>query len=268
MKSLNIIGCGKLGKVIGKLLSNYFTINCVYNRTEKAANESVNYIGAGKAISSINELTVADFYFFACSDDVIEDLSSAVANNISVENSIAWHSSGAKSSRILDKRFSMRASIHPNASISAENFCFEVLRGVFCGVEGDDQAVEFLSGIFRDLGVRVIEIDSEKKVLYHAGAVFASNFIPQLVEAALQCYEKAGINREVGIMILQPLVESTVKNVVELTPRLAQTGPASRGDFKTVQLHESALIEELPHFAEIYWKLSEQISNQQIYQKK
>ena len=75
MLKLSIIGCGSVAKTMAHLWhqSNSVEILDVVNRSQTSANESVQFIGAGKALSSTNDLRKADIFVIGCADDHIED---------------------------------------------------------------------------------------------------------------------------------------------------------------------------------------------------
>jgi predicted short-subunit dehydrogenase-like oxidoreductase (DUF2520 family) len=88
---------------------------------------------------------------------------------------------------------------------------------------------------FERIGAKVFDIISGMKPIYHAGGVFACNYLAALVEAALRAHEKAGIPRAASLAALEPLVRETVDAIFEVGPARALTGPISRGDVATVR---------------------------------
>jgi len=90
------------------------------------------------------------------------------------------------------------------------------------------------------------------KPLYHAGAVFASNYIVALFHAAERLFEAAGVPREAGRAALARLAEGTLENLKAEGPEGALTGPVERGDEGTVARHLEALRRARPELAEAY----------------
>jgi predicted short-subunit dehydrogenase-like oxidoreductase (DUF2520 family) len=93
------------------------------------------------------------------------------------------------------------------------------------------------------LGLQPFELADSSRTLYHAGAVFASNYVVTLQRAASLLFESAGVPPEA----LEPLMRRTIENGFELT------GPISRGDWATVAAHRAAIHEhraELDHLYE------------------
>lgn len=81
MKTLNIIGCGQLGRTLGKLWhgANFFEIQDVLNRSNHSASEAVSFMGTGRAVENLMDLRRSDLVMIATSDSTIE----AYANSLS-----------------------------------------------------------------------------------------------------------------------------------------------------------------------------------------
>jgi len=84
------------------------------------------------------------------------------------------------------------------------------------------------------LNLKPFDLDEDKRVLYHAGATMASNFLVTLYRASRQLVEAAGAPPE-GLLTL---MRRTIDNGFELT------GPISRGDWATVEAHLAAIHEQ------------------------
>ena len=90
-----------------------------------------------------------------------------------------------------------------------------------------------------DLGARPFRLPDERKPLYHAAAVFASNYVVAVLALAEDLFRLAGL--EDPAPLAMPLVRSSVDNVERLGPAVALTGPAVRGDAGTVESNLEAL---------------------------
>ncbi len=96
------------------------------------------------------------------------------------------------------------------------------------------------------LGLRPFELADSARTLYHAGAVFVSNYLVTLHRAASLLFESAGAPPEA----LEPLLRGTIENGFELT------GPISRGDWETVDAHRAAIHAARPELADLYETLA------------
>ena len=92
-----------------------------------------------------------------------------------------------------------------------------------------------------DIGGVPVEIEADRKTLYHAAACIACNYLATLQEAAIATAVLAGIGAEPARQALGPLVAATVDNVMSLGASKALTGPIARGDKQTIVRHLQAL---------------------------
>ena len=102
-------------------------------------------------------------------------------------------------------------------------------------------------------GARFAEIAPQQKVLYHAAAVFGSNYVAALLDIA----EKL-IGIEHAREDLAALAESAIDNWKEHTDWRRFTGPAARGEREVMDRHMAALQGD-PRLAELYRLLAERI---------
>jgi predicted short-subunit dehydrogenase-like oxidoreductase (DUF2520 family) len=116
--------------------------------------------------------------------------------------------------------------------------------------DGASAAVTAESGDARERGrwlagclnLKPFDLDEDHRVLYHAGATMASNFLVTLYRASRQLVEAAGAPSE-GLL---PLMRQTIDNGFELT------GPIARGDWATVEAHLAAIHEHAPEIEDLY----------------
>jgi predicted short-subunit dehydrogenase-like oxidoreductase (DUF2520 family) len=119
----------------------------------------------------------------------------------------------------------------------------EQLDGAWAAVTAEtDAARERARWLAGRLGVRPFDIRDESRVLYHAGAAMASNFLVTLYRAASRLLESAGAPPEA----LLPLMRRTIDNGFELT------GPIARGDWTTVDAHLAAIHQAAPDLEALY----------------
>jgi predicted short-subunit dehydrogenase-like oxidoreductase (DUF2520 family) len=106
-----------------------------------------------------------------------------------------------------------------------------------------------------DAGGRPFRLADEVKPLYHAAAVFASNYLVTVTALAHELERAAGV--EEAAAILAPLQEATLANVERVGPAEALTGPAVRGDAGTVERNLEALSEHAPEAVAPYVALAD-----------
>jgi len=263
MKKLNVIGAGRVGKTLANLFvaNQALTIGDVFDTDESRAKQAVEFIGGGSAVVDIAQIRPADIWLISVPDTHIASVAVQLSDQCAgVQDSIAVHSSGALSAEALAPLRAKRcaiASAHPVLSFADPGSAIFQFEGTPCGLEGDERARAVWGEALSGVGARCFNIRSEKKKLYHAAAVFASNFLPVLSAISLELWNEAGIPQELGETMLRTLARNSVGNLVALGPRDALTGPASRGDTTVVCEQARALAKWDTKTSEAYQVLSE-----------
>ena len=256
--TLNIIGAGKVGKVLGLQFFRHhvFTVQDVMNSAIQSSNSACQFIGAGTPVSDFSALRPADIYLIAVPDDQIRICSLQLQQQHLIQpSSIMFHCSGALGSDQLELKRGA-ASLHPMRSFADPALVAEQFSGTICTLEGDDYAKRVLSHAFNQIGAQVVSIKLESKTLYHAAAVFAGNYVVTLMDAALQTLEAAGISGDMASKMMEPLASEALHNAFRLGTREALTGPIARGDQNTVVRHEAALNHWNGNMAGLYRELA------------
>jgi len=181
-------------------------------------------------------IETADLVLLCVPDRVIHE----VAERIPVGPWIA-HMSGASPLSALDPH-TRRFGLHPLQTFRRDGGATQ-LDGAWGAVtaESDDARVRS-RWLAETLGLRPFDLHEDGRVLYHAGATVASNFLVTLYRAARRLVETAGAPPEA----LLPLMRRTMDNGFELT------GPIARGDWATVEAHLAAIHQQAPDIEELY----------------
>jgi predicted short-subunit dehydrogenase-like oxidoreductase (DUF2520 family) len=212
--------------------------------------DSVTVIGAGRVGSAVSARLAergvearddADLVLLCVPDDAI----AACARSLEPGPWVV-HVSGATPLAALDPHV-RRFSVHPLQTFTLRRGA-EQLDGAWAAVtaeSGEARAAGF--ALAELLGLRAFELADSERVLYHAGAAIASNFLVTLHRAASRLFERAGAPPEA----LVPLMTRTIENGFELT------GPIARGDLGTVDAHVRAIRAEAPELERLYLTLAE-----------
>jgi predicted short-subunit dehydrogenase-like oxidoreductase (DUF2520 family) len=152
------------------------------------------------------------------------------------------HVSGATPLAALEPH-ERRFSLHPLQTFDRSGDPAQ-LEGVWAAISGDsEEALAVARELAEKLGLQPFELADGNRTLYHAGAVFASNYLVTLQRAAV----RLGVPAE-GLV---PLMRGTIDHGFELT------GPIARGDWATVEAHEQAIRERHPELEQLYETLAE-----------
>jgi predicted short-subunit dehydrogenase-like oxidoreductase (DUF2520 family) len=213
--------------------------------------DTVNVIGTGRVGSAMSarlrergvavHADAAELVLLCVPDGAIADVASSIPSGPWVA-----HVSGATPLAALaphERRF----SVHPLQTFTRSRGP-EQLDGAWAAVTAEtDEAHAVATWLAETLGLQPFDLDDSARTLYHAGAVFASNYIVTLHRAAALLFEAAGTPVE-G---LEPLMLRTIENGFELT------GPISRGDWATVEAHRAAIGAQVPQLLHLYEALAE-----------
>ena len=171
---------------------------------------------------------------------------SATAGSLRTGHAWIGHVSGATPLAALaphERRF----SLHPLQTFTRARGP-EQLDGAWAAISGEtEEALAVARGLAKTLGLRPFELADADRTLYHAAAVFASNYLVTLQHAAVRLVGAAGVPAEA----LVPLMTRTIENGFELT------GPIARGDWATVEAHRAAIRAAQPELAHLYETLAE-----------
>jgi predicted short-subunit dehydrogenase-like oxidoreductase (DUF2520 family) len=247
MKSLNIVGAGRVGRTLASLWEekHTFAVQDVLDGTEPGARSAVAFIGDGVPAAGIDKMRQADIWMITTPDREIRATAERVAAaGLLRGGDVVFHCSGSMSSAELEAASAAGAfvaSVHPLKTFAEPRDAVRTFAGTYCAAEGDDPALQVLKPAFERIGGNVSLIDAASKLVYHAASVIVCNYLAALVETGFRCYEKAGIPRDVASAMTQPILRETLENVIQLGTAHALTGPIARGDASVVARHLQAL---------------------------
>jgi len=156
------------------------------------------------------------------------------------------HVSGATPLSSLEPH-NRRFGLHPLQTFTRSRGA-EQIDGAWAAVTAETEEARAGAWWLADrLGLRAFDLSDDRRVLYHAGASVASNFLVTLYRAASRLFERAGAPPEA----LLPLMRRTMDNGFELT------GPIARGDWSTVDAHLDAIRAHAPELEPLYRALAE-----------
>lgn len=263
--SINLVGSGKVGQTLLRLIADTgrYAIGDIYNPRLERAKTAAQFIGAGRAISSLSEMRPADLWIITVPDTKIADLAMELAKELASERgyppSCAVHCSGflpAAAMEPLGLAGWKLASAHPMFSFADPAIGIGKFDGSYCGLEGNAQAIEIIEPLFEAIGGIPFPVTTKGKALCHGAAVFASNLNVVLQMIAQDAWREAGVPDGVINELHAGILRSTTENVLALGPEDALTGPAARNDWSVVEQQHNAIHSWHPEAANAYLMLS------------
>ena len=267
MKTVAIIGAGRIGGAVGQLLARAgYTVTAVAARSSSSAERTRAFIGSGEATTdAVKAAASADIVFITTPDGAIGRVCEAIAAGGGFRRgALVVHVSGAQTIELLASASACgagRAVIHPLQSVPSMDLGVKNLPGSSFRIEADPEALPAARELVAALGGRELSLpawtpDRESAALYHAGAVVVSNFFVALVDFGLQFYQTLGAGREEALTAVLPLIRGTLGNIESAGIPGALTGPIMRGDVQTVRGHLEAMQARAPHLLGLYRALA------------
>jgi predicted short-subunit dehydrogenase-like oxidoreductase (DUF2520 family) len=256
---LNLVGCGRVGKTLARLWHTHgvLEIQDVLTQSAATAQEAVAFIGSGRAVTDLAHMRPADLWMIGTQDQDISRTASQMAAHFAVlasqdqENRVypsagpmVFHGSGALGSGQLAPLQDLRwraASAHCILSFANPDTAARQFSGTGCALEGDTAACTALRTAFTRIGAQCFEVAGTDKLLYHAAAVFATNFLPVLQSVAEDLWRKSGVPAPMIEALRAQLLTHAVANITTLGPQGALTGPAARGDLPAIARQGAAV---------------------------
>ena len=247
MLTINIIGAGRVGQTLGRLWTRQreISVQDILNRFSATAKIACDFIGNGRSVEDISEMRSANLWMLAVPDSQIAAIAQVLASASKGGTvSTAFHCSGALGADQLAPLAALgwhTASVHPILSFAtAEAACAQFV-GTPCALEGDPAARALLQDAFTAIGAQCFEVRSQDKLLYHAAAVFATNFLPVLQSVAEDAWRATGVPEALLPHLRASLLHNAVANITRLGPQGALTGPAARGDTAAIARQAAAV---------------------------
>lgn len=231
---IDIIGTGRMAFALMNALSHFgYQVSSVVGRNTDKLSQFKNQFNVNAVKLDSNFSSKADVVFLAVSDDAISDVAGILGTG---DGNILVHTSGAQDVDILqvaEKKGWKVASFHPLQTIP-EDAEPEIFRDVYISLCGNTETCLVLSKIAKSIGAHPYDVSSAEKQKLHVAAVLTSNYMAALVKAAETFLDNPTIKTE---QLLGPLMEKSLREILQKGPDKALTGPISRGDIKTIDKH-------------------------------
>jgi predicted short-subunit dehydrogenase-like oxidoreductase (DUF2520 family) len=257
MLKAGFIGAGTTGTALAVRLSQKgCPVVAVSSRTLSSAQKLARLVPNCQVCHTAQELAkAAELVFITTPDDVIARVCGEVQWH---EGQSVVHCSGAHSLGILEPAKKLGAAVgsfHPLQTFADVDQAIKNLPGSTFALEAEEPLLSMLKELTRLLNGSWVELKPGDKVLYHAAAVFACNYLVTLVKLALDLWRDFGVSSKEATRALLPLLRGTINNIDNIGLPNCLTGPVARGDLGTIERHLSALESRSPSLLTTYKEL-------------
>lgn len=247
---LSIIGAGNVGTQLA--LAFYaagYTIVEVCSRSEARAIPLAEMLNA-KFVSEVSLLhETADVYLFCISEEDLKRL--PIFNQL--HGKLLCHTSGSTSMDVLSGITESYGVFYPLQTFSLSESLN--LLGVPILIEAKQAGdLTILNDMAKSISGDARVMTGPDRLITHLSAVIACNFTNYLYSRA-----EVLMNRhDLPFELLHPLILETARKATQMSPQLAQTGPAVRGDVDILKRHKELLASD-PDILKIYTRISKEL---------
>ncbi|MEH0154288.1 Rossmann-like and DUF2520 domain-containing protein [Limibacter armeniacum] len=254
IQNVTLVGAGNVAWHLGAALEDAgLVVDVVYSRNYSNAKALAERLYDAVPTDSLDfSESKSELFILMVSDNVVQQ----VAEEMTLPSSgaIVVHTSGAVPLEALANAGLYVGVFYPLQTFSkGKKVDFSKIS--ICIDSKSERILDMLAEMAYKLSKKVYHLNSEERRKLHVAAVFACNFTNHMMTIAQEVMESNGMHFE----MLEPLVRETVDKAFAIGPDKSQTGPAIRGDSKTIGKH----LEELDgkaRYQEIYKLVSESIA--------
>jgi predicted short-subunit dehydrogenase-like oxidoreductase (DUF2520 family) len=256
---VGVVGAGRVGTALAALLAKAGYRIVAASGGQASRERAERFLPDVPFVTPAEAAVAADLVLLGVPDDRIAGVCAELAEGGALrEGRSVVHLSGSVP---LDALAPARASgalvlsLHPLQSFPTVEAAVDRMPGSAIAVTADSEE-GYASGerLAADVGGIPFRLDDRNKPLYHAAAVFCSNYLAVLMGISERLFALAGIDDPVSKFA--PLARATLENTLALGSEAALTGPAVRGDAGTIRRNLEALSADAPEVVPAYVELA------------
>jgi predicted short-subunit dehydrogenase-like oxidoreductase (DUF2520 family) len=260
MLKLGFIGAGTVGTALAvRLAAKGYPVVAVSSRSRASAEKLAGAVSGCRAFDNNQKVADnAELVFITTPDDAIAPVAAKVRWH---PGQSVVHCSGADSVAILKPARELGAKVgafHPLQTFASVKQAIDNIPGSTFALEAEEPLLKNLKDMASALDGHWVELKASDKVLYHASAVIACNYLVTLVKMATDLWQTFNVPPQQATQALLPLIRGTIHNIDTVGIPQCLTGPIARGDIGTINKHLDALDKTAPHLLPTYCELGRQ----------
>lgn len=248
-----ILGAGNVAWHLAPALEDSgHEITEIYARDLEKANEITERLYSAETTDELDfSESSAEIFILAVKDSAIPEVADEV---ILPEGSILVHTSGTMPLDMLGYSSASYTGILYPLQTFTKGRKVDFDEVPFLLEAGDEETLQKLKKLAKSLSPLVYTVRSKDRKGVHVAAVFAGNFTNHMIRIAEEIMRRQGLDFE----MLKPLIIETISKSLQIGAKNAQTGPAIREDYETLEDHHQFLNYN-ESIAEIYKLISQDI---------
>src|SRR4030042_3351692 len=237
--AIGFIGAGTTGTALAvRLAQRDYPVVAVASRSLTSAERLAARISGCKVCNGAQEVAdIAKLVFITTPDDTISRVAAEVKWH---KGQSVVHCSGAHSIDILEPAKLLGAKtgcFHPLQTFASVDQAIDNIPGSPFAIEAEEPLSSVLKKMATDLEGEWVTLKAGDKVLYHAAAVFACNYLVTLVKLATDLWQTFDVSPSQATKSLMPLLKGTLSNIENVGLPNCLPGPMARGDLATISRH-------------------------------
>lgn len=239
---VSFIGAGKVSTAFGKYIKNSgIEVLYYYSRNIDSSKKSAEYVGCSYTSDLEKLISNSEYIFITTFDDEIVNVAKNIIElKLDIKDKIFVHMSGALTSSILSELSQNVFSLHPLQSFSDIDKAVLDLDKTYFSLEGKNN-LNYIEKLLNKISNKYFILNEDQKIKYHLSACVFSNYLVTLMDFGMKLLEDIGINKDEGLLAMDPLIMATYSNIKKNSTKLALTGPIQRGDLNTLKKHLNQL---------------------------
>jgi predicted short-subunit dehydrogenase-like oxidoreductase (DUF2520 family) len=237
-----IIGTGNTAHILGRLIRRAgHRVLTVMGRNADQTRALAGILDARPASLHSEIAEDATLILLAVADQALEE----VARSVRLKKGMIVHTAGTVSKEILKDSSANYGVLYPLQSLRKESTELPMIPLLVDGNTAEDQTL--LMDFAASLSTQVQLANDEQRRHLHLSAVVVNNFPNYLYAKASDYCRLHGVD----FNLLLPLIQQTSSRLFTQSPADTQTGPAIRGDQKTIEKH-LLMLESDPELKNLY----------------
>ncbi|MDR1634989.1 MAG: DUF2520 domain-containing protein [Bifidobacteriaceae bacterium] len=236
-----VVGFGRVGAALaGALAAVDHPVAAVAARSQASRDRADIALPGVPVTTAVEVAKRAGLVFLTVPDSQIAPLAEDLAEHWR-PGQLVVHAAGAMGLEVLEpvvRAGGIALALHPVMTFTGTSLDIARLQGAPFAVEAAPGLTPLAEALAIELGGRPFRLPAGARPAYHAALSHAANHLVTLLSQALDILEEAGISAPETL--IGPLTQAALDGA--LSRRLgALTGPASRGDARTLRTHVEAL---------------------------